>query len=124
MTLIKPLNSVKSITLKMIPTLLYLGKSIKKLNNLVNIDLKSLNNWVNANKISLNVKKSEMVIFQSERKTLIDIVKIKLSGKRIYPTVSVKYLCVKIDQHFTCQLHINDLSIKLIRDNALLFKIR
>ena len=65
-----------------------------------------------------------MVIFQSERKTLIDIVKIKLSGKRIYPTVSVKYLCVKIDQHFTCQLHINDLSIKLIRDNALLFRVR
>ena len=36
--------------------LLYLGKSIKKLNKLVNIDLKNLVNWVNAN-ISLNVKK-------------------------------------------------------------------
>ena len=36
--------------------LLYLGKSIKNLNKLVNIDLKNLVNWVNAN-ISLNVKK-------------------------------------------------------------------
>ena len=37
--------------------LLHLGKSIKKLNKLVNIDLKSLPNWLNANKISLNIKK-------------------------------------------------------------------
>ena len=35
--------------------LLYLGKPIKKLQNLGNIDLKSLVNWLNENKISLNV---------------------------------------------------------------------
>ena len=35
--------------------------SIKKLNKLVNTDLKHLVNWLNANKISLNVKKTEMV---------------------------------------------------------------
>ena len=102
--------------------LLYLGKSIKKLN--VNIDLKNLVNWLNANKISLNVKKTEMVIFKSKRKKFNDTVKIKLSGKRIYPTASVKYLGVKIDQHLTWQHHINDLSVKLNRANALLFKIR
>ena len=37
--------------------LLCLGNSIKKLNKLVNADLKRLVNWLNANKISLNVKK-------------------------------------------------------------------
>ena len=37
--------------------LLCLGNSIKKLNKLVNADLKHLVNWLNANKISLNVKK-------------------------------------------------------------------
>ena len=46
--------------------LLYLGKSIKKLNKLVNIDLKNLLYWLNANKISLNVKKTELVIFKSK----------------------------------------------------------
>ena len=43
--------------------LLCLGNSIKKLNKLVNTDLKRLFNWLNANKILLNVKKTEMVIF-------------------------------------------------------------
>ena len=33
------------------------SNTIKKLNKLVNADLKDLFNWLNANKISLNVKK-------------------------------------------------------------------
>ena len=65
-----------------------------------------------------------MVIFKSKRKKLNDTVKIKLSGKRIYPTASVKYFGVNIDQHPTSQRHINDLSVKLNRANVLLFRIR
>ena len=72
--------------------LLCLSNSIKKLNKLVNADLKRLVNWLNANKISLNVKKTEMVIFKSKQKKFEGDLKIKLSGKRLYPTESVKYL--------------------------------
>ena len=46
--------------------LLYLGKYIKKLKKLVNIDLKNLLYWFSANKISLNVKKTELIIFKSK----------------------------------------------------------
>ena len=102
---------------------LFLSNSIKKLKKQVNADLKHLVNWLNANKISLNVKKTEMVIFKSKQKKLEGDLKMKLCGKRLYPTVSVKYLDVKIDTNFTWH-HINDLSIKLNRANALLFKIR
>ena len=48
-------------------------------------------------KISLNVKKTEIVIFKSKQKELEGDLKIKLCGKRLYPTESVKYLGVKID---------------------------
>ena len=65
-----------------------------------------------------------MVIFKSKQKKLESDLKIKLCGKRLYPTESVKYLGVKIDTSFTWQDHVNDLSIKLNRANALLFKIR
>ena len=41
-----------------------------------------------------------------------------------YATESVKYLGVKIDTNLTWQHHVNDLSIKLNRAKALLFKIR
>ena len=65
-----------------------------------------------------------MVIFKFKQKKLEGDLKIKLCGKRLYPTESVKYLGVKIDTNLTWQHHVNDLSIKLNRANALLFKIR
>ena len=50
--------------------LLCLSISIKKLNKLINADLKHLVNRLNENKISLNVKKTKMVIFKSKQKKL------------------------------------------------------
>ena len=63
---------------------------LKKLKKLVDADLKHLADWLNANKISLNVKKTEMVIFESKQKKFEGDVKIKLCGKKLYPTESVK----------------------------------
>ena len=62
-----------------------------------------------------------MVIFKSKQKKLEGDLKIKICGKRLYPTASVKYLGVKIDTNLTCQHHVNDVNN---RANALLFKIR
>ena len=100
------------------------GNSIKKLNKLVHAELKHLVNWLNANKISLNVKKTEMVIFKSKQKKLEGDLKIKPCGKRLYPTKSVKYLGLKIDANLIWEHHVHDLSIKLNRANALLFKMK
>ena len=65
-----------------------------------------------------------MVIFKSNQKKFEGDLKIKLCGKRLYPTESVKYLGVTIDTILSWQYHVNDLFIKLIRANALLFKMR
>ena len=98
-----------------------MSNSIKKLNKLVNTDLKHLVHWLNANKISLNVKKTEMVIFQSKQNKFEGDLKIKLCGKRLYPSESVKYLGVKIDTNLNWEHHVNDLSIKLNRAPMLFF---
>ena len=44
-----------------------------------------------------------MVIFKSKQKKFEGDLKIKLCGKRLYPTESVKYLGVKIDTNFSWQ---------------------
>ena len=69
--------------------LLCLSNSIKKLNKQVNADLNHLVNWLNANKISLNVKKTKMIIFKSKQKELEGDLKIKLYGKTIYIPLKV-----------------------------------
>ena len=65
-----------------------------------------------------------MVIFKSKQKNFEGDLKIKFCGKRLYPTESVKYLGVKTDTNLSWQYHVNDLSFKLNRANALLFKMR
>ena len=63
------------------------------------------------------------MLFKSKQKKFEVDLKIKLCGKRLYPTESVKYLGVKFDTNLNWEYNVNDLSIKLIRANALLFDI-
>ena len=63
--------------------LLCLSNSIRNLNKLFNADLKRLVNWLNANKILLNEKKPQVVIFKSKQKKPEGDLKIKLCGKRL-----------------------------------------
>ena len=63
--------------------LLHFSKSITKLNKYINLDVKNLTDWLNANKISLNMQKTELVIFKHQIKKLDYEVKIKLNRKRI-----------------------------------------
>ena len=74
-------------------------KSANKLNKHINIDMKNLINLLNANKISLNIEKTELVIFKHMNKKLESPMNIKLSRKRLYPTQSVKYVGLKIDEN-------------------------
>ena len=103
---------------------LHINDPIKKLNKAANSDLRNLTNWLNANKISLNVSKTELILFKPKMKKLDFDLKLRLNGKRIYPTKSVKYLGIKTDENLTWIDHIDDIAIKLNKANAMLFKVR
>ena len=72
--------------------LLPLNKLIAKLNKFVNRGMKNLVQWLNANKISMNVQKSEIVIFNHQREKLDGDIKIKLSRKNSIPHTLLKIL--------------------------------
>ena len=57
--------------------------------------MKNLIVWLNAN-ISLNVEKTELVIFKHQRKKLDTEIKIKLNRQRLNPSQSVRYLGIKL----------------------------
>ena len=86
--------------------------------------MKNLTNWLNTSKISLNIKKTELVIFKHKNKKLECPIKIKLSRERLYPSKSVKYLGLKIDKNLNWKVQTHDIATKLNRGNALLYKIR
>ena len=104
--------------------LIHFSKSVYGLNKYNNLDLKNFTYWLNAHRISLNMKKTELVIFRHQRKKLESPIKIKLNRKRLYSSKSVKYIGIKIDESLNWKQHIHDIAIKLNRANALLFTIR
>ena len=100
--------------------LFHTSKSVENQNKLLNCDMKHLNNCLSTNKISLNVEKTELVIFESPRKVLLGEIKIKFSGKRLYLSDSIKYLGVKIGRFLHCYNQVNRIPLKLNKANALL----
>ena len=104
--------------------LLIISESLKKLNQKTNHDLSSLVKWLRANKISLNTNKTELIIFKSKRFRINKHLNFRISGQKIIPVNSNKYLGIKLDENLTFSPHHKDLAITLSRSNGMLAKIR
>ena len=104
--------------------LLFTSKSLKSINKCANIDLKLLCNWLKANKISLNASKTEAILFHDPNKKINFNLKLKIDGKRIYLTDTIKYLGINLDHHLNWKSHCNEISTKLSRAIGMLSKIR
>ena len=104
--------------------LLYLSNSLKQINRYVNHDLKLFVHWLRANRISVNVDKTEMVIFRPKRKQITKNMNFRISGQKIIFKTKTKYLGLVLDEHLTWSPHINILKKKLSRANGLLAKIQ
>ena len=81
----------------------------------MNKDLKSLLHWLNGNKISLHVTKTEVAIFRAESKVFDTDLKLKMCGKKLYPSHHVKYLGACSDEYFNWETHVNQLYVILVR---------
>lgn len=60
---------------------------------------KDLNNCLKAGNINIHRKRTELVIFRSRKSKIDHSFKLKLDGKRLMPTKSVKYLRVQLEEH-------------------------
>jgi hypothetical protein len=100
------------------------GNSLKELNRKINFDLRLLTEWLRANRISLNTKKTEIIIFRSKFREITTNLNFRLSGQKLNLSKSVKYLGLILDENLTWQSQINILKMKLSRATGLLAKIR
>ena len=70
------------------------------------------------------LKKTGTISFKSRRKKYEGIIKLKLNRQRLQSSNNLKCFGIRIDQNLNWKHHINDVSTKLIKANAILFKIR
>ena len=104
--------------------LLHISKSPQKLQRQLNLDLRFLFNWLLANKISLNCAKTEFIVFHKPGYPCLFNFKIKVNGHRIFPSDSIKYLGIYLDETLSGNTHCSVLIKKLIRANGMLTKVR
>ena len=104
--------------------LLYSHKDPKILQKQVNEDLKHIFTWLCANRLSLNVTKTEFIIFKPPKIALRSRITLKLNGKVLYESSKIKYLGLILDGRLTWKHHISELSKKLNRSIGVLYKLK
>ena len=90
----------------------------------VNFDLSNLVQWLRASKISLNVNKTEIVVFRLPTKQIYKNLNVRLRGQKIEQKWCTKYLGVIIDENLSFNEYTNTLKQKLNRANGVLAKLR
>ena len=94
--------------------------SPKTLTQRMNYDLRKLSMWLRANKLSLHTEKAKLVVFRRQNTKLNNSFKIQLDVKRLFPTTSVKYVGVFLDEHLTWSPQVSHVQMKLSRTIGIL----
>ena len=110
--------------------LLYADKNLKSLENTVNSELVRVSDWLNANKLTLNAKKSNFVIFRPYQRKMDHLVNILMFDNNNYTLTSleckdhVKYLGVSLDSHLSWKYHIDNVALKISRIVGVIARLR
>lgn len=104
--------------------LLCKDKCDKTLKRKLNEDLKLIYNWLCANRLSLNVDKTEFIVFRPPRKKLDNRFTLKLNQKTLFESAKIKYLGMILDQTLSWKHHIFELRKKLSRAIGILYKMK
>jgi len=104
--------------------ILYSNKCLKSLEKKMNDELKKLYEWLITNKLTLNIKKSNFVIFSSLRKKVHYEVNLKINCVPLENKNYVKYLGILLDSNLTWKPHIDLISDKISKIIGLISKLR
>ena len=100
-----------------------IGKNINEMCNKMNIALKEIEEWLYSNKLSLNVLKTNYMIFTTKNK-VVDDIGLFMCNTAIHRVYVTKFLGVQIDAKLTFKNHIEYTCKKLSKCVAILAKTR
>ena len=110
--------------------LLYADKNLRELGIKVNTEFSKIYDWLVANKLSLNIKKSNFVIFRPRQKILNYQVNLKVFDHHTNSYISlerkkfIKYLGVLIDENLSRSYHIAHVASKISKSIGIISRIR
>ena len=90
----------------------------------INKELVNVSSWLIANKLSLNVSKSNFIIFNSKKKKIDHSFNIKILNNSLEEKNSTKYLGVIIDKHLNWASHIHYTKQNISKGIGMIAKLR
>ena len=111
--------------------LLYADNDLKTLETVVSNELKSVCNWLNANKLTINAKKSNFVVFRPAQKRINHQPCIRIPDtdkNNVFALLEckdyVKFLGVLIDKNLTWRPHIDHITSKISKIVGIIARLR
>ena len=89
-----------------------------------NPELKSVDNWLTANKLSLNINKTNYIVFRTLHSKLPDQLTLRLQKKDIKRVASLKFIGSIVHEHLSWESHMEALLKKIKITCSVVNKIR
>ena len=99
------------------------GKDVFVLQDMLNKELANISEWLKVNKLSLNINKTQFMVFSRRKITPLKI-DIEIDNQSVIETELSKFLGVYIDKKLTCKTHISYIAGKISRGIGILIKAR
>ena len=101
------------------------GKNPDELVNIMNADMTQIVNWLRTNKLSLNLKKTNISLYFVKKRGKITVQNdLIVDDVVINRTNHTRFLGVMVDQHLTFESHVKYIERKITRGIAILYKAK
>ena len=91
-------------------------KNKNELSDAINQELNLIFEWLSLNKLSLNVKKTKMMVFHNRQTNIKNMLpNLKINGISIEYVKQFNFLGIVLDEHMTWSPHINKVACKISR---------
>ena len=104
--------------------LFHSGRDLASLYTVINKELVKLNNWFHANKLSLNISKTNYILFGNKRKINNVNIGLSINGSTILETNTVRFLGVMLDSGLSWRAHIDFIATKIASGLGIMNKVR
>ena len=102
---------------------LLISKSVQELESIYNKELSYVTDWLDASELTLNVEKSNLVLFRSIKKT-VETLNIKIKREQMQEKNYTKYLSIIIDNKLSWNCQIKHVNLKISKGIGILTKLR
>ena len=104
--------------------LFFSHKNLAQLEMIINVELAHVQTWLSTNKLSLNIDKSNYVLFHPPQKKVNISIKLNINDTSLKEKPCIKYLGIMLDSNLNWKSHVNYISTKIKRNIGILSKMR